>query len=100
MKGEQPLRVETGALDDRRHFGRQVAAAILGWLLSAGLVVSLSLSASEIAIHVTLFLVTSCLLIAVLAVTVAVVLLRPRLIRDRGHDVPSPAGLGGLDALG
>lgn len=93
------MRVATGALDDGRGYRRQLALAALGWLLTAALVVWLALQAGEIAVRITLFLVTVCVVVAVLAVALAVVVLRPPLMVARRQELP-PAAIPVLDALG
>ena len=93
------MRVATGALDDGRGYWRQLALAALGWLLTAALVVWLALQAGEIAVRITLFLVTVCVVVAVLAVALAVVVLRPPLMVARRQELP-PAEIPVLDALG
>jgi hypothetical protein len=91
--------VATGALDDGRGYRRQLALAALGWILTAALVVWLALQAGEIALRITLFLVTLSLVVAVMAVGVAVVVLRPPLMRGRERKL-APATTPELDALG
>lgn len=93
------MRVATGALDDGRGYWRQLALAVLGWLLTAVVVVWLALHADEIAVRVTLFLVTVCVVVAVLAVAVAVVVLRPPLMRGRQREL-APTATPAFDALG
>ena len=93
------MRVATGALDDGRGYWRQLAVAALGWILTAAFVVWLALQAGELALRVTLFLVTLCLVIAVSAVALAVVVLRPPLMRGRQSETV-PLAPSAFDALG
>ncbi|HEX7254443.1 MAG TPA: hypothetical protein VF236_00800 [Gaiellaceae bacterium] len=94
------MRVATGALDDGRGYWRQLALALLGWLLTAALVVWLSLHAGEIALRVTLFLVSLCVFVALLAVALAVVVFRPPLMRARREGLDATRARPALDALG
>jgi hypothetical protein len=93
------MRVATGALDDGRGYRRQLALAALGWVLTAAIVVWLTLQAGEIALRITLFLVSVCVVVSVMAVGLAVVVLRPALMRGREREL-APAATPALDALG
>jgi hypothetical protein len=95
-----PLRVETGALDDRRHLLRQYAVAALGWAATIGVIVWLALHATDQAVRVTFFLATVCVVIALVNVLVAVEVFRRPLIRERSLSVPTPPVDEEVDALG
>jgi hypothetical protein len=93
------LQVRTGALDDGRGYRRQLALAVLGWLLTAAVVVWLARDVSHVELRLTWFLVSLCVALAAGAVLVAVVVLRPRLITARTAEGP-PRPMPALDALG
>jgi hypothetical protein len=93
-------RVETGALDDRRHIKIEIAAGIVGWLLVIALVVWLAFHADEVAIRLTLFLTSVAVIVAILATSLAIDLLRPPLIRDLRREPEPILGGAGVDALG
>lgn len=94
------MRVATGALDDGRGYRRQLALAVLGWLLTAAVVAWLALDAGEIAVRVTVFLVSVCVLVALGAVALAVVVFRPPLVRARTEPLDAARAWPALDALG
>jgi hypothetical protein len=98
--GEAPRRVETGALDDRRHLLRQYAVAVLGWAATVGVVLWLVLDATGPAVKVTFFLLTVCVVVAFVGVLVAVEAFRAPLIGERARPLPRPQMEPEVDALG
>lgn len=77
------VRVQTGVLDDGRHRGRQLVVAGLGWVVSFALIGLLIGHAGEIAVQVSLFLVSVAVVVAVLSTAAAIDIFRPALIRAR-----------------
>jgi hypothetical protein len=94
------VRPRTGALDDGRHHGRQLVAAVCGWIAAVALVVWLIASAGAAELRVSLFLVAVAVVIAVLAMVVAIDVLRPPLMRSRGIEREAPTIDETHDALG
>ena len=90
-----PGRVETGALDDHRHYGRQLAGAALGWVLVAIVVVSLFREADRLALDLTLFLAGVSLIVGVTAVALAV-----GVVHSASGSVPELPAVEPVDALG
>jgi hypothetical protein len=97
---QAPIRVETGALDDGGHRGRQLVVGLAGWVLVVALCSWLALNADELEIRLTLFLVSAAVVIAFMCTSVAVELVRPQLIRDRRREPALLAHDDGRDALG
>lgn len=95
-----PLRIETGALDERRHMVRQYAVAALGWAATVAVIVWLALEATGPAVRVTFFLATVCVVVALVGVLLAVEVFRSPLIRERAQSLPAPPVDEGIDALG
>jgi hypothetical protein len=78
-------RVTTGADDHGRHRIRHLLVGLLGWLLWAGLIVSLASQASNDALNAVVFLVTVIVTVALLVVLTGAGLLRPALMRERAR---------------
>jgi hypothetical protein len=81
---QPPTGVVTGAAGGDRQRARQLAAAILGWALWAGLIGWLALHASPDALHVATFLTTVVVTVALLTVLTALTL-RPAVMRRRAR---------------
>lgn len=94
------MQVRTGALDDGRGFLRQLVLAVLGWALTIGLVLWLAFQGEEIALRISLFLLSVSVFVAIVAVAFAVVVFRPALVRGRTRELGPAAPAPQLDALG
>jgi len=79
------VRVETGALEVRRHYALQVLLGLIGWVLAVVLIVYLASDAGEISVRIAIFLVT---MAVVVALTLAIVggEVRPRHLRERARE--------------
>jgi hypothetical protein len=93
------MRVETGALEVRRHYPLQVLLGLLGWVLAVVLIVYLASDAGEISVRIAIFLAT---VAVVVAVTLALVggEVRPRHLRERAREQAPITVAYSHDALG
>lgn len=87
-----PLRIETGALDERRHMVRQYAVAALGWAATVAVIIWLALEATGPAVRATFFLATVCVVVALVGVLLAVEVFRSS--ADHGTRAVAPGAAG------
>jgi hypothetical protein len=87
-------------LEDRSRYGRQLVVGVLGWLVAGAMAVWLATHASQTGVRITLFLAAVAIIVAVLAVSVAVDVLRPPLVKGRGEDPAAGLLAATDDALG
>ena len=90
--------IQTGATEDRGRYGRHLVFASIGWLLAAALVAWLVIRASEVQIRMTLFIVTMCVLIALIGIALVVEIFSRAMIETPAAPGPITVGLD-VDAL-
>jgi hypothetical protein len=90
----------TGALDDGRHYLRQLIVGLLGWVAAAGVVVYLVITARTGSLRIAFFFITLAVVVALIGALAGAELLRPPVLRNRRAQRPRPSMNAGLDALG
>jgi hypothetical protein len=99
-EGTETSTVTTGALDEPGLYRRQLLTAVVGWILTALLIYWLISSADELALEVTVFLVSVSVVIAIVGIGAGVDFFRgQRLASKAPNQVPPPVGISD-DALG